>query len=89
MNKTKRKFFDNLHEKLGNKYKIHSHAVQIIRSITLGDKKSSSQILAKMNELISRKKAKALIYQNVIGFIKNCKPEEWKDLIQKTKFDKE
>ena len=81
-------FFNNLHEKLGKKYKIHPFAIGIMRNVIIGEEVSPEEVVKRMTKLVSRRKARVAIYKNVIGFLKNATDEQMQDILQKTKFDK-
>lgn len=85
---TKNKFFNNLHDKLGKKYKIHPYSVKMIRCMVIGEKLSLVKVLEKMSKFISKKKARVGIYRNALDFITIANKEQIEDILQKTKFDK-
>lgn len=91
-NREAKQFFSKLHQDLAVKYNITPHLVLYIRSEILGFRKSRKEVA----EILVKKLQYCLInhhtpkkhLQSSLNFVASCSDEVWKDLAQKTKFDK-
>ncbi len=83
---TKREFFDNLDKQLNKKYKLHPYSIKMIRSLHLGYNKSLPEIFKWSTE--KAKRSPRIYFKEISKFLSSCSEETWKDITQKTKFDK-
>ena len=83
-------FFNNLHEKLGKKYNVNPSAINFIRERILWGKLKPLEVIKKAKEKLRVKKSprRLRIYNDVVDLYKKLTEEEFKDILQKTKFDK-
>ena len=97
---TKREFLDSLHISLQKKYNLPPHSVSTIRSFALGSNWTRKQIAEWVAIKLSQPKRYSgqkrpgrryhtkNRYQLILNFVASCSEETWKDITQKTEFDK-
>jgi len=97
----KKEFFNQFQSTLASKYGIPLKHIETIRSAVLGRKitrKELAEIVAiKLSQSsrsgrhkpnIGRRSHSKAYYQTLLNFIASCSEEAWKDIVQKTEYDK-